>query len=202
MRKSNVSLPALACLLLVGAHGCATISSGTTQTISVSTNVDGANLYMESGLIGTTPFTGVVEKNQEQIRIELEGYQTQTLALSKSLDPIFWANIILGGTIGSIVDFASGAAYSYAPATYQVDLRRADQSQEDFLHEVAVRKFSMIYIDEIAIDVSNGGGDYLQALTELVRMRGSSATSNAVTRALIDSNAEPVAFGDAAVALR
>lgn len=189
-------------IALAATTGCATIASGTSQSISISTNVEGATLFLDANMIGTTPYTGEVPKNKEQIRIELEGYRTETLSLSKSLDPIFWGNIIIGGTLGSITDFATGAAYEYSPATYQVDLQRSEQSEEDFLHEVVVRKFSMIYIDEIALDVSNGGGEYLDALTELVGMRGAPTTKKAVVEALVESQGDPVVFGNATVALR
>ena len=192
----------LLAILLTGVGGCATIASGKTQAITVLTNVERADVFLDGVMIGTTPFTGPVAKNKSQLRIELDGYRTETLALSKSLDPIFWGNIIIGGTLGSITDFATGAAYVYAPASYQVDLQRADQSQEDFLHEVVVRKFSMIYIDEIALDLSNGGGDYLNALTELVALRGSEATDASLEAALIGSAGDPVEFGKAVVALR
>lgn len=197
--RTKWTLPAMLAALVTG---CATIASGTSQSISISTNVEGANLFLDANLIGTTPFTGVVPKNREQVRIELDGYRTETLSLSKSLDPIFWGNIIIGGTIGSITDFATGAAYEYAPASYQVDLQRSGQSDEDYAHEVVVRKFSMIYVDEVALDVSNGGGDYLEALTHLIQIQESDVTRDAVTRALVQSKGNPIAFGNAIVALR
>lgn len=201
MNSTRVQRTLLA-ILLSGVAGCATIASGKTQAITVSANVEGAEVFLDGVMIGSTPFTGPVAKNKEQLRIELDGYRTETLALSKSLDPIFWGNIIIGGTLGSITDFATGAAYVYAPASYQVDLQRAGQSRDDFHHEVVVRKFSMIYIDEIALDISNGGGDYLNALTELVTWRGSDATGDSVEAALIGSGGDPVEFGNAVVALR
>lgn len=193
----------LAGLAAVSVAGCATITSGTTQSISVSSNVEGAEIFLDGVVIGTTPFTGPVDKNKEQFRIEAEGYQTETVSLSKSLEPIFWGNIIIGGTLGSITDFASGAAYQYAPASYQVDLQRAGQTTAEFQHEVAVRKFSMIYIDEIALDLANGGGDYLSALLEIMNGEQGAAVAGAdVERAMEASGGYPVQFGDQVVELR
>lgn len=181
--------------------GCATIASGTTQSISVSTNIEDADVFLDGVLIGQTPFTGIVKKNQSQLRIEADGYRTETLELSKSLDPVFWGNIIIGGTIGSITDFATGAAYQYAPAAYQVDLQRSDQSDDEFQAEVELRKFSMVYIDEISRDVSAGGGEYLDALMDILTLDSGAETED-VREALRDSRGDPVIFGRRIVALR
>jgi hypothetical protein len=184
----------------LGISGCATIAKGTSQSITVSTNVEGAEVFLDGVLIGRTPFVGPVKKNKSQLRIELDGYRTETLQLSKSLDPMFWGNIIIGGTLGSITDFASGAAYQYAPAAYQVDLQRGDQSDEDFRHEVAVRKFSMLFIDEIASDLSNGGGDYLEALVHIIA--APEVTTADIGEALTTSSGDAIRFGQSVVDLR
>ena len=91
-------------------------------------------------------------KGQQEIRVEKEGYRTTTLVLSKSLEGIFWGNIIIGGTLGSITDFATGAAYAYAPATYHVEMKANGTSQIEFERRMTVRKFAMIFIDEISQD--------------------------------------------------
>jgi hypothetical protein len=184
------------------AAGCATIMKGKTQSISVSSNVDGADVLLDGQKIGTTPFTGPVEKGKDALTIQKSGYKTATVVLSKSLEPIFWGNIITGGTLGSITDFASGSAYQYAPATYQVDLKAEGQAQADFERRVAARKFAMIYLDQIASELAKGSGDHLNALLSLVN-GGNQGVSDASTirRALITSDADPVRFGHEVVSL-
>lgn len=201
--KRLVTAVCLVSLLVLVTSGCATLMKGTTQTISVSSNVDGAEISLDGMPIGRTPFTGPVKKNKSTLVIDMEGYRRETVALSKSLEPMFWGNIIIGGTIGSITDFATGAAYQYAPASYQVDLQRADQADEDFLKEVAVRKFSMIYIDELSADLSKGEGDYLSALISILDWAGAQRVDGATIReALTRSGGDPIRFGNNAVALR
>jgi hypothetical protein len=188
---------------LVGVAGCATILSGTTQTITLSTNVEGAEVFLDGVQVGTTPFVGPVAKKKEQLRIELDGYRSETVVLSKSLDPVFWANIILGGTIGSITDYVTGAAYQYAPASYQVDLQRTGQSDEDFLHEVLARKFSMIYIDQIALDLGNSGGDYVSALVNILNSNGNGrVAASDIAAAFARSSGYAVHFGREITSLR
>lgn len=189
-------------LAMATVAGCATLASGTTQTMTINSNVDGARVFLDASEIGTTPFMGTVPKNKSSLRVEAAGYRSETIALSKTMEPIFWGNIILGGTLGSITDFATGAAYQYAPATYQVELRTANQDEQAFQAQLVVRKFAMLYIDEISRDVSTGGGEHLSAMVRLINLtedRG--VDENAVARMLRDSRGDVREFGNAVVSL-
>lgn len=202
MRKATWLLTILFMTAALTLAGCATIASGTRQSLSVTSNVDGAEVYLDGQKVGTTPFIGVVKKNGKMLRIEKEGYRSETVVLSKSLESIFWGNIIIGGTLGSITDFASGAAYSYAPATYQVDLRSMNQALTDFQHELIVRKFAMIYIDEISCDVSSGVGDYAASLLNMINNgEQGPASFDTLRQALMNSGGDPVRFGNIVVSL-
>lgn len=203
--KRSLSFIGLAVLAGLNIAGCATIVAGSSQSISVTSNVEDAEIYLDGDQIGTTPFTGMVPKNKEELRVEKEGYRTETVSLSKSLEPIFWGNIITGGTLGSITDFATGAAYQYAPASYQVELQAAGQPDSEYLQQLAVRKFSMIYIDEISQDIVDGEGDYLSALVALVNRNekvGPEVDGSDVAGALEASGGDPVRFGREVVGLR
>jgi len=189
-------------ILVVALAGCATIVAGTQQTISVSSNVDGADVLLDGLKIGTTPFAGPVPKSKGVLTVQKDGYKSATVALATTIEPIFWGNIIIGGTLGSITDFASGAAYQYAPASYQVDLKAAGQAQADFERRVAARKFAMIYLDKVSADLARGSGDYLGALLSIVNGAGAGrAGPSEIRRALVASDAEPVVFGQRVVEL-
>lgn len=197
--KNALKLVALAAVL---AAGCASIVKGTRQTITISSNVDGADVLLDGLKVGTTPFVGEVPKNKATLVVQKAGYRANTVSLAKSLEPMFWGNIIIGGTLGSITDFASGAAYQYAPASYQVDLKPEGQAQATFERSVAARKFAMIYVDRIAADLSRGSGDHLDALLSIVNgERAGAADAQAVRRALVTAEADPVRFGNAVVGL-
>lgn len=189
-------------LALAGAAGCATITKGTTQMMTVNSNVEGARVFLDASEIGTTPFMGAVPKNKTALRVEAPGYRSETVALSKTMEPAFWGNIILGGTLGSITDFATGAAYQYAPATYQVELRRADQDEEAFLEQLVVRKFALLYMDNIARDASTGSGEYLSAMVRLMNLTENRGVDQGdVVRALKESRGVISNFGDRVVDL-
>jgi hypothetical protein len=66
-------------------------------------------------------------KNEYQIHITLDGYETQTVALSRGTNGWIWGNLVVGWIVGFIVDFATGAAYKLEPAIVNVTLERADQ---------------------------------------------------------------------------
>lgn len=181
--------------------GCATITKGSTQTISITSNIDGARLSLDGIEIGVTPFTGSVPKNKTTLQVSKDGYAPSTIVLSKTLEGMFWGNIITGGTLGSITDFASGAAYSYAPATYHVELKASDQGALEFETQLVVRKFAMVYMDEISTDLATDGGDHLNALITLIQRSSPDIASEDVRRAFQESEGNQLTFGDGVVRL-
>ena len=188
--------------LSVCVAGCATIGSGTTQEISVNCNVNDAEIYLDGVRIGKTPFRGIITKNKKAIAIRKEGYQEQDLVLGKSLHPVFMGNIIIGGTLGSLTDFATGAAYTYTPASYFVELQERELSSTDYLQRLHVRKFAMIYMDLISADAVTGQGEYLNSLLKLVDSAATGVVgADAVESALEASQGDQLAFGRAMVAL-
>lgn len=193
---------ATAVLAGVAVAGCATVISGTTQMMTISSNVDGAEIFLDGEKIGTTPFTAAVPKNKSAVRVEAEGYQGENLSLSKSIDPMFFGNIIIGGTLGSITDFATGAAFQYAPSTYQVELRARGQSEQAYRGQLATRKFAMVYATEISQDIAAGGGEYLDALMKIMtEYAGAAATESDVRNAMAASRGNVVRFGQEVVEL-
>ena len=99
--------------------GCASIISGTSQTITINSNPPGAqcNLLREGLVIGsvTTPGGTLVKKTKHDIHIECkkEGYQDATAVLTSDIEGATWGNIILGGGIGWAIDSAAGADNKY-----------------------------------------------------------------------------------------
>lgn len=200
MKKVSSILCSMSLMALI-VTGCATVTKGPSQMISINSNVSGANVFVDGQLVGTTPFSGKVKKGGELVKVEKSGYVTATVALSKSLEPTFWGNIIIGGTLGSVTDFASGSAYSYAPASYQVDLKANGQASDDFKREFAIRKFSMIYMDNISQDIAKGGGDYLSALLTMLEDFEVAATDSVISSAIVESKGNQADFGDILVGL-
>lgn len=117
MKKIAAILLSSLTLLL---SGCATVISGTNQTLTFNSNVDGVNVYVDGALIGQTPVSASFKKNKVQtVMFTKEGYETVTREVTKEFDPVaalsfFWDF--------STTDFVTGAVYEYAPNAIYVEM--------------------------------------------------------------------------------
>jgi len=104
--------------------GCATVIKGTTQTMPISSDPDGADVVVNNLVVGTTPTEVELQRKRDhQITIRKEGYAPATVPVLKSVGGAVWGNILAGGIIGWGVDAASGAQYNLKPETIFVRLR-------------------------------------------------------------------------------
>lgn len=111
--------------------GCASITTGQNQSLSVETRTDGkpvasANCKLENdkGIWYTTsPGTAVVRRsyNDLNVRCEKDGHAPGVTAAKSSTKAMAFGNILFGGIIGAAVDVGSGAAYDY-PSIITVEL--------------------------------------------------------------------------------
>jgi hypothetical protein len=102
--------------------GCATITRGTMQSVSINTpNVVGAVCTLQSSSIGTktvtAPTTVSLEKGQDNIAVHCKKqcYTDGVGTLVSSVEGMTAGNILVGGVIGLGVDAASGAINKYEP---------------------------------------------------------------------------------------
>lgn len=110
--------------------GCASIVSGTTQSISVETpSVTGAqcSLINDKGewYINSTPGSVMVHRSYQDLVIACQkaGYLTDTKRVKSTTKAMVFGNVLFGGGIGAGVDVADGAAYNY-PTDIQVPMAR------------------------------------------------------------------------------
>lgn len=103
----------------LGLQGCATILSGTTETIAFATNPPGASCELKRNgrQIGavTTPGSLTVDKTKDGIDVVCHrpGYQDSTGFLPSGVEEATMGNIVLGGGIGWAIDSAAGADNKY-----------------------------------------------------------------------------------------
>jgi hypothetical protein len=95
---------------------CATIMNGTRQAVSISSNPPGATVIINGIRSGKTPiFRRLPRKDDQFIRLELEGFLPYEELLIKETSGWVWGNIIFGGLIGLAIDMASGGMYKLNP---------------------------------------------------------------------------------------
>jgi hypothetical protein len=110
-------------LFSVFTTGCASIVSGSNQSLSVETRNKGAqfagancNLSNDKGSwFVTTPGSVTVNRSYKDlaVRCEKEGVEPGILTARSYTKGMAFGNIIFGGVIGAGVDIATGAAYDY-----------------------------------------------------------------------------------------
>ncbi|WP_442767193.1 hypothetical protein [Acinetobacter bohemicus] len=109
--------------------GCASIFSGSTQTLTFKSVPDTANITITNKLgekihTGSTPATVTLKRGNGyfkpagyQVTFSKEGFQTKTVQVKATVNGWYIANIIFGGLIGFlIVDPATGAMYTLSPS--------------------------------------------------------------------------------------
>lgn len=115
------------CVLGVAAiSGCATITQGSTDTVTVDTRPPGATCELKQagatiGFVNPTPGSVQVGKSKNDINVQCgkDGYQPAVGTLSSELEGMTFGNILFGGLIGVVVDASSGALNKY-PALVQI----------------------------------------------------------------------------------
>jgi hypothetical protein len=166
---------ATACMIgLMGSiSGCASIASGTKQTVSFNSSPEGATVSLNGDVLGTTPLTASIPKrNNQSVVFSKEGYQPLSKSLDTTTNPWFWGNILIGGLVGSSTDGTTGAMYEYQPSQYLVTLAASQESRlETYTSQSAhlkVRDYIIFNHTQIARDLKQREGEYLNSLLSLL----------------------------------
>lgn len=114
------ALPLGLCLLLV--TGCASITTGQNQSLSVETPgclAATCKLSNDKGTwyVSSTPGTVTVQRAYGDMLVACEKgeYKAVPISVVSTTKAMAFGNIIFGGVIGAAVDAGTGAAYDYPP---------------------------------------------------------------------------------------
>lgn len=113
--------------------GCATVTRGTTEQITVQSDPSGASVRLSNGFTGITPATFTVpRKGDLMVTVSKDGYETSDVALPSQLAGAgtagFLGNALIGGIIGGGVDMATGATLSHVPNPLKVSLVKKSEA--------------------------------------------------------------------------
>jgi len=126
-----------ALLLSIGVlTGCSTIINGSTQSVSLNSQPDGASVTVvnrggETVHSGTTPVTlnlkrgsGYFKSESYTVRFEKPGYAPREIVLAGQTSGWYFGNIVIGGLVVGmlIVDPISGGMYTLSPEKAEVAL--------------------------------------------------------------------------------
>lgn len=117
----------LCVMMLVGAvcaGGCQTISHGTTQVVTITSEPSGATVEIPGFGIKTTPAFFILPRTQGQtVWVTKEGYKPQQFTLVAQLVPSrATPEVGVMSVLGSVVDVAAGGSWEIAPDKLNVAL--------------------------------------------------------------------------------
>jgi hypothetical protein len=111
--KKSVLCALLAVLVLT--QGCCSIFTSDPQTVSVDSKPQGAKVQI-GPFKGTTPYQVSLPRGKDYVIVASYGKDTQTVALNKNIEPVYWVNILFWP--GLIIDLATGKMFKYEPTEY------------------------------------------------------------------------------------
>lgn len=198
-------------LLLAGlVSGCAAISTGTNQSISIQTSPQAGATCQASNSSGTwhvptTPGSVTVAKSYSDLQVfcrHKDGMEGQEQVKSTTGVATF-GNALIGGGVGIVIDVASGAAYNY-PQTITVFLNAPgmqDLIAESWKAPAAGTRIAMnngaVSVNAIEGDtlfLSDGNGSMQRSLYGIIAM-----LPNAKQISLVSGSLFPMKVGAEAV---
>ncbi|MEJ2566880.1 MAG: PEGA domain-containing protein [Gammaproteobacteria bacterium] len=167
--RSNIALLIASMAILLTA-GCATLFTGTTDTIKFSSNVDPVRVYIGGRFVGKTPLTTTVKREIGQgprVKFEKEGYGTQEFYLEKEFNWVSVLDISSVVTSGGI-DVLTGAVVKYSKHSYHVEMIHSSRtSLIDRQRQIKFANFVLLNADRIRTDLARDGGEYAHSLVSL-----------------------------------
>ncbi len=108
--KTKILATALICVYLTS---CATLFKGTKQEVSINSEPQKAEVYVNGQLMGETPIALKLEtKKTYSVEFRKEGYKSKTYQITNHVGAGWIILDVLAGLVGVIVDAATGAWYS------------------------------------------------------------------------------------------
>ena len=115
--RTITAITVLGCAVAVG---CATITKGTDDLVTIDTKPDGAQCILftqdkQIAVVNPTPGSIKVPKSKKDlsVRCEKDGYFPTEGVIASSFQAMTFGNILFGGIIGVAIDAGSGAMNKY-----------------------------------------------------------------------------------------
>lgn len=115
-------LPLYILILLCVLSGCATVFTGSKQTVIITSVPSEADVQVDGIDRGVTPLSLKLKKgfDGQTVTLKKEGYEPRIFVPEVIFNPISIIN--LGNLLGWAIDAASGAIMQYDPKNYEIKL--------------------------------------------------------------------------------
>lgn len=110
--------------IVLSITSCATIFTGTKDSITFTTTPEGAKVIHKGVEKCLTPCTAEIPRGlgKQMVMFQKDGFENKEVKLTKTFNPVTLLNILLGGAIGVGIDAATGSLTKYSPKSYTVEL--------------------------------------------------------------------------------
>ena len=195
MLNSNSDLTRLLLALplvsaLIQLSGCATIFTGTTDTLKFDANVPGVRLTIDGQYKGELPLTLTLSRNfmngeQFKAKFERTGYQTQEFQLKRQFNYVAILDVTSIPTSGGI-DLLTGSLMKFSPDEYHVQMLKKGESpgSAGFERSKRLYRYALMNYRKVQLDIIHGGGEYLESLASALSGTRGGADSVITERAL------------------
>jgi hypothetical protein len=155
-------------------QGCATIFTGTYDTLNFDGNVPGVRLTIDGMYQGELPLTVDMSRNfvggrRFLARFEREGYVTQEFQLNREFNAVSILDISSPLTSGG-VDVLTGSIMKFSPRDYHVQMLEKSDSAASltFRRSLELYRFALTNHARLQEDIARGGGKHLDTFAWLV----------------------------------
>ena len=107
----------------VSTSGCASLFSGSTDTISFTSDPSGAEVLMDGIVQGRTPLTIPVKRagfGDQNVTLRMDGQNPVTFKLQDGFNTVSLLNVFV--PVGFIVDAVTGSITKYTRSAYNVNM--------------------------------------------------------------------------------
>ena len=132
MNTKAAGLLVLIAVFAVASTGCATMLSGTSQNVTITSTPPGAHVKI-GHQSGVTPVTLCLPKGEDYPIEVSQGPDRRVLPLKKNVDAFTFLNIIPPLWPGFIVDAVTGSIMKYDPDVVSVDFRTSQAADDTVL---------------------------------------------------------------------
>ena len=148
-------------------YGCASMYAPSSDTITIDSIPQGAEVYDGSKLLGVTPMTHTFKRDtfvHKKLTLRKGEYKSHEFQLGRTLEPMAFLNVgfictSMGVTSWGI-DAASGNMIQYSPDSYLIDLKPVASGTGSIERRNRLRYVLMNY-DSLRSDLARSRGEYL-----------------------------------------
>jgi len=157
-------------LALIQLNGCATIFTGTTDSLKLNANVPGVRLTIDGEYKGELPLTLTLSRNfmngqQFKAKFEAAGHETQEFQLKREFNYVAILDITSIPTSGGI-DLLTGSLMKFSPDEYHVQMLKkgGNPGSAEFERSKRLYRYALMNYRKVQLDIIHGGGEYLESL--------------------------------------